>query len=94
MIDSFSDKGLEKFFEKGDESGLPASQIAKIRSILQQLSQISNPGEMNFPGSDFHPLKGNRKGVYSVKVTGNYRITFKFNKAQKIAFDVNYEDYH
>lgn len=94
MIDSFSHKGLEKFFEKSDESGLPASQIVKIRSILQQLSQIGNSGEMDFPGSDFHPLKGSRKGVFSVKVTANYRITFKFNKAQKIAFDVNYEDYH
>lgn len=94
MINSFSHKGLEKFFEKGDESGLPASQIVKIRSILSQLSQISNPGEMNFPGSDFHPLKGNRKGEYAVKVTANYRIVFKFNKKEGSAFDVNYEDYH
>lgn len=94
MIDSFSHKGLQKFFEKGDESGLSAQQIIKIRSILSQLNQISKPGEMDFPGSNFHPLKGNRKGVFAVSVTGNYRITFKFNKQKGIAFDVNYEDYH
>lgn len=94
MIDGFSHKGLEKSFEKDDNSGLPAQQVAKIRSILAQLDAASSPEEMNFPGSDYHQLKGNRKGVYAVKVTGNYRITFRFNKKEGYAFDVNYEDYH
>ncbi|ADB42942.1 type II toxin-antitoxin system RelE/ParE family toxin [Spirosoma linguale] len=94
MIESFSHKGLEKSFEKDDNSGLPAQQVAKIRSIMAQLEAASKPEEMNFPGSDYHPLKGKRKGVYSAKVTGNYRITFRFNKKDGNAFDVNYEDYH
>ena len=62
--------------------------------ILALLSQAAKPSEMDFPGSDFHPLTGDRKGDYAVKVTGNYRITFKFNKKEGAAFVVIYEDYH
>lgn len=94
MIDSFRHKELKKFFENGDQAGLPAQQIAKISLILALLNQASKPGEMDFPGSDYHPLKGDRKGEHAVKVTGNYRITFKFDKKAGTAFDVNYEDYH
>jgi len=94
MIESFENKGLKKFFESGDKSGLSAQQINKIGMILALLNQVSKPGEMDFPGSDYHPLKGDRKGEYAVKVTGNYRITFKFDKKTGTAFDVNYEDYH
>ena len=94
MIDGFSHKGLEKSFEKDDNSGLPAQLVAKIRSILAQLEAASKPEEMNYPGSAFHQLKGDRKGVYAVKVTGNYRITFRFNKKDGFAYDVNFEDYH
>jgi len=94
MINSFAHKATEKLFEKGEPSGLPAQQVARIKMILALLNQASKPGEMNFPGSDYHPLKGNRKGEYAVKVTGNYRITFKFDKGTGNAFDVNYEDYH
>ena len=94
MITSFVTKSLEKFFEKGDESGLPTQQIKKIKLILTQLQQISKPSEMDFPGSGVHPLKGNRKGEYAVLVNGNYRICFKFDKKNKEVFDVTYEDYH
>ncbi len=94
MIQSFGHKGLRKFYEDGDESGLPAKQLGRISDILTLLNQVSKPGEMDFPGSAFHSLKGDRKGEYAVKVTGNYRITFKFNKKEGTAFDVNYEDYH
>jgi len=94
MIQSFDHKGLKKLFEVGDESGLSSQQISRIKMILALLNQVGKPGEMDFPGSDYHPLKGNRKGEYAVKVTGNYRITFKFDKKTGTAFDVNYEDYH
>ena len=94
MIDTFRHKGLKKFFEEGDESGLSAQQTSRISMILALLNQISKPGEMSFPGSDYHSLKGDRKGEYAVKVTGNYRITFRFDKKAGTAFDVNYEDYH
>lgn len=94
MVQNFLHKGIQKLFEVGDLSGLPSQQIPKIRMILGLLNQVSKPNEMNFPGSDFHQLKGNRKGEYAISVNGNYRITFKFNKKTGDAFDVNYEDYH
>jgi len=47
---------------------------------------------MNFPGSDLHPMKGDLQGFWSVKVSGNWRIIFRFEKGD--AFDVDYADYH
>jgi len=47
---------------------------------------------MALPGYAFHPLKGSRKGEYSIPVSGNWRITFKFVEGD--AIDVNLEDYH
>lgn len=94
MIKSFAHKGLKKLFEDGDRSGLPAKQIDRITAILAIMNTATKPADVNFPGSDFHPLRGDRKGEYAVKITGNYRICFSFDKAEKAALDVNYEDYH
>jgi len=47
---------------------------------------------MNLPGLQLHELRGNRKGTWSVKVSGNWRVTFTF--VEKNATDVDYEDYH
>ncbi|MFC5410732.1 type II toxin-antitoxin system RelE/ParE family toxin [Larkinella bovis] len=94
MISSFKHKGLKQLFEEGIESGLPAKQIPRIKNILSLLNVARDPRGMNFPGSNFHPLKGDRKGEYAVSVTGNYRITFRFDKKKLEAYDVNYEDYH
>lgn len=48
--------------------------------------------DMNLPGFDFHRLKGNRKGIYAVSVSGNWRLTFRFEAEH--ASDVDLEDYH
>lgn len=47
---------------------------------------------MNVPGFRFHQLKGERKDSYAVSVSGNWRITFKFDGEN--AVDVDLEDYH
>lgn len=47
---------------------------------------------MNLPGWGFHELKGNRKGTYAVSVSGNLRLTFRFDGSH--AVDVDLEDYH
>ena len=47
---------------------------------------------MRLPGYRFHPLKGDRKGHHAVSVSGNWRLTFRFEDED--AFDVNLEDYH
>ena len=92
MIQSIKHKGLRRLWEKNDESRLPSLQIRQIRQILTQLDDTSVKEDMNLPGYNLHELKGNLKGHYSVKVTGNYRITFRLQDGD--AFDVNYVDYH
>jgi toxin HigB-1 len=60
--------------------------------MLDRLDAVARPEDMNIPGYKFHPLTGDRKGSYAVTVTGNWRITFRFDGED--AIDVNLEDYH
>jgi proteic killer suppression protein len=92
MIISFMHKGLEKFYRTGKTSGIQTEHSRRLRLILTNLDQAERPGDMNLPGLHLHELKGNRKGIWSVTVSGNWRVTFRFkNKDAEI---VNYEDYH
>ena len=79
-------------YEKDDSLGVDPSHVRKLRQQLTALDAAEQPGDMAIPGWDFHPLKGNRKGEWSVHVSGNWVITFKFEGSK--ATDVNYEDYH
>lgn len=92
MIICFRSIPLELYAKKGDKSKLPAAHISKIRLVLTRLDAANNPDQMNQPGYDFHLLKGNFKGFYAVKVSGNWRIIFRFENEN--AFDVDYLDYH
>lgn len=92
MITGFKHKGLEQFFTKGIKSGILAKHAERLRLILGRLNASTCPRDMNLPGLNRHELKGDRKGTWSVKVSGNWRVTFKF--AGEDATDVNYEDYH
>jgi len=92
MIKSFSHKGLERFYRTGKTSGIQAKHIGKIRLILTNLDQAETPGDMDLPGLRLHELKGNRKGIWSVSVSGNWRITYCF--IDRNVEIVNYEDYH
>ena len=60
--------------------------------MLDRLDTAAQPEDMNIPGYKFHRLTGDRKATYSVTVTGNWRITFRFDGED--AVDVNLEDYH
>lgn len=92
MIRTFKHKGLERFFKKGDHRGIIAKTEARIERMLDRLDTVVRPDDMDIPGYKFHPLAGERKGTYSVTVTGNWRITFRFDGED--AIDVNLEDYH
>ena len=92
MIRSFAYKGLERFFLKGSKSGIQARQASRLRLILGRLSTAVAPADMNLPGLALHRLAGDRLGIWSVKVSGNWRITFRF--VGQHAEAVNYEDYH
>lgn len=60
--------------------------------MLARLNASVNPQDMNLPGLYLHELTGNRKGTWSVRVSGNWRITFRFEGPD--AYDVDLEDYH
>ena len=92
MIRSFKNKDLKLFAERGDPSRLSVQNPDRIRRILARLAVAIQPGEMDLPGWRFHSLAGDRKGAYSVTVSGNWRITFKWDGED--AADVDLEDYH
>jgi proteic killer suppression protein len=92
VIQSFAHKGLARFYRTGRQSGIQANHAKRLRLILSNLDQAEVPGDMDLPGLALHELKGKRKGMWAVKVSGNWRVTFQFvgNDVEK----VNYEDYH
>ena len=92
MIISFVHKGLEHFYRSGKTSGIQAKHAKRLRLILTNLDQAESPNDMDLPGLRLHELKGNRKGIWSVSISGNWRITFRFTG--KDVEIVNYEDYH
>ncbi|MBW1909811.1 MAG: type II toxin-antitoxin system RelE/ParE family toxin [Deltaproteobacteria bacterium] len=92
MIQKFKHKGLKKLFESSSSAGINPQYVSRLRQILALLETAETLDDMDLPGLNLHELKGERKGTWSVKVSGNWRITFKLQKGD--AFDVNYEDYH
>ncbi|MDK9705034.1 MAG: type II toxin-antitoxin system RelE/ParE family toxin [Sulfuritalea sp.] len=92
MIRSFKHRGLERFFKKGDHRGIIAKTEVRTERMLDRLDTVPKAEDMNIPGYKFHQLTGNRKGTYAVAVTGNWRITFRFDGED--AVDVDLEDYH
>jgi len=92
MIISFKHKGLERFYKTGQSSGIQTKHARRLRLILTNLNQAESPQDMDLPGLRLHELKGRRKNIWSVSVSGNWRVTFRF--ASRDAEIVNYEDYH
>ena len=92
MIRSFRHKGLERFFLAGSKAGIRPEQAERLRLILAQLQAAVAPEDMALPGLRVHQLKGDRRGTWSVTVSGNWRISFSFDG--KDAVNVDYEDYH
>ena len=92
MIRTFRHKGLERFFTASDHRAIDASHAGRIRRMLDRLDAAVRAEDMNVPGYKFHGKKGNRKGTYAVSVSGNWRMTFRFEAGH--AVEVNLEDYH
>ena len=92
MIRSFRHRGLERFFTRSDVRGIPPAGAGRLARLLDRLDAATAPNDMNLPGYRFHPLKGERKGQYAVSVSGNWRLTFRFDGEH--AADVDLEDYH
>ena len=93
MIRTIRHKGMKRLFEEGDPRGVPSHLAPKIRRMLAQLHVSEEPDDMGgIPGWRLHLLKGTRAGQWSITVSGNMRIVFRF--VNKNAFDVDLVDYH
>ena len=92
MIKSFRHKGLEKFFNAGTTRGIKPDHVKKLRRILTTLDAAETLDDLNAPDFKLHELKGKEKGVWSVWVNKNWRVTFTFTKGN--AEIVDYRDYH
>lgn len=92
MILSFRHKGIERFFRTGSKAGIQPKHAYKLGDQLTLLNIAHGPEEMNVPGWQWHELKGNLAGHWSVSVNGNWRLTFTFEKEDAILVD--YQDYH
>lgn len=92
MIQSFRHKGLRRFFDSGSAAGIQPKHAKRLRMLLVALDTAHVIDDMEVPGFNLHPLKGQGKGRWSVWVNGNWRVTFEFRDGH--AYVLDYEDYH
>jgi proteic killer suppression protein len=88
-------RGLKRFIERDDVSGLSPAAVEKVRNIVSFLQEMQNVQELSYvPSWKVHQLTGDRKGIWSLSVTRNWRITFSVDQAKGEIVDLDYEDYH
>ena len=88
----FAHKGLRRFAEKGETRGLNPGHLARIRRLLTALQDAARPADLAHPAFRLHPLKGQRLGQWSMRVSENWRIVFRFQSGE--AVDIDLIDYH
>ena len=92
MIRSFRHRGLSRLYERDDPSRISADQLHRITLALADLDAAGKPSDLDLPGYRLHPLRGDRRGLWSISITGNWRITFRFEAGD--VYDVDLVDYH
>ena len=92
MIKSWKHKGLKLFFETGSKAGIIPEHASKLARILDRLDASISVEDMNLPGYRLHQLIGQEKDMWSVTVSGNWRVTFYFEEQDAVLVD--YQDYH
>jgi len=92
MIVRFRHAGLERFFKTGSAAQIQPAHRRRLKLVLTALNTAQQPHDMGLPGLDLHPLKGELLGFWSVSVSGNWRLIFRFEGSN--VSDVDYLDYH
>jgi toxin HigB-1 len=88
-------KGLRRFIEDDDASGLQPAVVVKVQRIVSFLQDMEQEGELRTVQSwKAHMLTGDRKGTWSLSVTRNWRMTFRIDRTEIEIIDLDYEDYH
>ncbi len=91
----FRHKGLRQLYEDDNAKGVPPAMADKLRKLLFALETADNLDQVSrFPGWKLHPLKGERKGFWSLTVTGNWRLIFEYEAKTNTASTIDLIDYH
>ena len=85
-------KGLRRFHEHDDARGLNPAHVERIRRILTVLQDAQGPSNVDLPGWRLHRLHGDMHGQWSIRVSGNWRIVFRFEGTEAVSVDL--VDYH
>jgi toxin HigB-1 len=94
-IRNFLHKGLRRLYLEDSVKAVPPAALDKLRKMLAYLDSMEDPEELRALASwKAHMLTSDRKGTWSLSVTRNYRLTFRFDMAEGEICDVNLEDYH
>ena len=92
MIASFRHRGLKALYDGRTARRVAPEHVQKLRDILAVLDRSRRPRDVDIPGFRLHSLKGELRGHYAVVVSGNWRVTFRFEEGDVV--DVDYLDYH
>ena len=92
MIETIRHKGLAAYYRTEEPKGLPQKLVKRIGAILPALDVAQGPEDLILPGLRLHPLKGDLRGYWSVSVSGNWRLIFRFKN--KAVYDLDLVDYH
>ena len=92
MIKTFRHKGLKELYETGDSAKVLPAIKTKIKNRLYLLDNTETLNDLKTMDGSLHELKGNQKGVWAIKATANFRLTFTFE--DKNVYDLDLEDYH
>ncbi|HMS19260.1 type II toxin-antitoxin system RelE/ParE family toxin [uncultured Sphingorhabdus sp.] len=88
-------RGLRRFIENDDASGLQPAIVTKVQRIVSFLQDMEREEELRtVPSWKAHMLTGDRKGTWSLFVTKNWRMTFRIDRQDIEIIDLDYEDYH
>ena len=91
----FRHKGLRHLHEDGNAKGVPSAMVDKLRKLLFALETAETPEQVGrFPGWKLHPLKGELRGSWSLTVTGNWRLVFRYDEQTNTASEIDLVDYH
>ena len=88
MIRRFRHRGLRRLYEDDDRRELNPQHADKIARILARLDQATKPDQLDLPGFRLHPLRGDLAGYWSITVSGNMRIIFRFEQGDATDVDL------
>ena len=95
QLTRFRHKGLRQLHADDNAKGVQPAMADKLRKLLFALETADDLDQVSrFPGWKLHPLKGDLKGFWSLTVTGNWRLIFRYDEGTNTASDIDLIDYH